>query len=169
MPAAPQEAGALTPASRSALYRQVADAEAELHAIAMRWVDPVATSGDLTLRQLQVLAFLRVMPDTTGQQLAEAMSVSNPTMSGIVDRIASKGWVVRKHDPADRRRVLLRLTPEAQTLLTDLETPVQQVKSLIFDRLDNNDMCELARLVTRMRDAAYEVEAERGAARREET
>jgi DNA-binding MarR family transcriptional regulator len=161
VPAAQQDADARRSADRSDLYRQIAAAEAELHSIAMRWVDPVATSGDLTLRQLQVLAFLRAAPDATGHQLAEAMGVSTPTMSGIVDRIASKGWVVRKHDSADRRRVLLRLTSEAEMLLTDLETPVQQVRSLIFDRLGEEDLQDLARLVGQMRDAAKEVDRDR--------
>ena len=161
MPAAQQDADARRSADRSDLYRQIAAAEAELHAIAMRWVDPVATSGDLTLRQLQVLAFLRAAPDATGHQIADAMGVSTPTMSGIVDRIASKGWLDREQDPQDRRRVLLHLTPEAEEMLAELEVPVHRVKARILDRLDEDDLRELARLTDRMRDAAREVEDER--------
>lgn len=146
---------------RRALCARIAAAEVELHAVAMRWVDPVATSADLTLRQLQVLALLRSVPGSTGQQLAESMGVSTPTMSGIVDRIASKGWLEREQDPQDRRRVLLRLTPDAEAMLAELEVPVHRVKARILDRLDDDDLRDLARLTDRMRDAAREVETER--------
>lgn len=150
---------------RRLLCERIAAAEVELHAVAMRWVDPVATSADLTLRQLQVLALLRATPGTTGQQLADAMGVSTPTMSGIVDRIASKGWLGREQDPQDRRRVLLRLTPEAEAMLAELEVPVHRAKALLLDRLDEADLRDLARLTDRMRDAAREVEVERSRAR----
>lgn len=147
--------------ARRLLCERIAAAEVELHAVAMRWVEPVATSADLTLRQLQVLAVLRAAPGSTGQQLAEALGVSTPTMSGIVDRIASKGWLDREQDPHDRRRVLLHLTPEAEEMLAELEVPVHRVKARILDRLDEDDLRELARLTDRMRDAAREVEDER--------
>lgn len=147
--------------ARRLLCERIAAAEVELHAVAMRWVEPVATSADLTLRQLQVLAVLRAAPGSTGQQLAEALGVSTPTMSGIVDRIASKGWLDREQDPQDRRRVLLHLTPEAEEMLAELEVPVHRVKARILDRLDEDDLRELARLTDRMRDAAREVEDER--------
>lgn len=146
---------------RRLLCEQIAAAEVELHAVAMRWVEPVATSADLTLRQLQVLALLRALPGATGQQLAESMAVSTPTMSGIVDRIASKGWLEREHDPQDRRRVLLHLTPAAEAMLAELEVPVHRVRSMILDRLDETDLRDLARLTERMRRAAHEVETER--------
>ncbi|MGC5584626.1 MarR family winged helix-turn-helix transcriptional regulator [Ornithinimicrobium sp. W1665] len=150
-----------TSEERRLLCERIAAAEVELHAVAMRWVDPVATSADLTLRQLQVLALLRALPGATGQQLAESVGVSTPTMSGIVDRIASKGWLEREHDPQDRRRVLLRLTTSAEAVLAELEVPVHRMRSLILDRLDESDLRDLARLTDRMRDAAREVEVER--------
>lgn len=152
---------------RRQLCERIAAAEVELHAVAMRWVEPVATSADLTLRQLQVLALLRAVPGTTGQQLAESMGVSTPTMSGIVDRIASKGWLEREHDPQDRRRVLLHLTPAAAAMLAELEVPVHRVRSLILDRLDEADLRDLARLTDRMRDAARQVDTERARGLRE--
>ena len=46
-------------------------------------------------------------------------------------------------------------------MLAELEVPVHRVKARILDRLDEDDLRELARLTDRMRDAAREVEDER--------
>lgn len=137
---------------RAELTARITAAEARLHAAAMRLVPPLPVPADLTLRQLQVLAILRQAPGSTGQDLAELMGVSTPTVSGLVDRVASKGWVDRRQDPEDRRRVLLRLTPEAETMLAELEAPPLAVRSRLLARLDDGELAALARLVDRMHE-----------------
>lgn len=143
--------------SRADLCARITAAEAALHATAMRMVPALPIPADLTLRQLQVLASLRSAPGSTGQALAELLGVSTPTMSGIIERVASKGWVEREQDPADRRRVLLRLTPAADEVLAALETPAQAVKERILDRLEDHEVADLARILARMRDVAQEL------------
>lgn len=142
---------------RAALCAQFVEAEVGLHAAAMRMVPSIPVPADLTLRQLQVLASLRSAPDSTGQALAELLGVTTPTVSGIVDRVASKGWVERRQDDADRRRVLLRLTAAGEEILTTLDSPVQEIKARILDELEDQEVADLARLVGRMRDVAVEI------------
>lgn len=151
----------MTRRDRAELCAQFGEAEAQLHAAAMRTVPSLPVPTDLTLRQLQVLACLRAAPGSTGQALADLLGVTTPTVSGLVDRVASKGWVERQQDPVDRRRVLLRLTPEAEEILTVLETPAQEIKQQILDRLEDQEVADLARLVGRMRDVAVEIAAGR--------
>ncbi len=45
----------------------------------------------------------------TGRQLAEELSLSPAAVSYLVDRLAGTGHVYREPDPADRRRVRLRI------------------------------------------------------------
>ena len=98
---------------------------------------------------------------TSAKSALGAAVLTTPTVSGLVDRVASKGWVERQQDPVDRRRVLLRLTPEAEEILTVLETPAQEIKQQILDRLEDQEVADLARLVGRMRDVAVEIAAGR--------
>lgn len=149
-------------ADRASLLRRIADAERELHAVAIRFLDPLPMPADLTLRQLQVLTLLRHTPGLSGQDLAALLGVSTPTTSGIVDRVASKGWVDREHDPEDRRRVLLRLTPEAEAMLSELEEPTRLAKEELLARLPDDELADLGRLLGRMRAVAVEIAAERG-------
>lgn len=148
---------------RAGLTARITAAEAQLHAAAMRLVPTLSVPGDLTLRQLQVLAMLRRTPDATGQALAETMGVSTPTVSGLVDRVASKGWVDRRPDPEDRRRVLLRLTVEGEALLTGMESPAAGTRERLLARLDEDELADLARLLDRMREEMEALAAEAAA------
>ena len=52
--------------------------------------------------------------------LARADHCSQPTMTTQVQRLEERGWVARVSDPADARAVLISLTDEGRTLLTDV-------------------------------------------------
>jgi len=43
--------------------------------------------------------------------LARAMQVHAATMTGVLDRLESDGWVLRERDPNDRRAVQIRIVP----------------------------------------------------------
>ena len=56
---------------------------------------------------------------TTGE-LAERLCIRHHSAVGLVDRLMAKGLVTRRTDRQDRRQVLLKLTPSAETLLEGL-------------------------------------------------
>ena len=64
-------------------------------------VDPHISPG-----HVQVLISLTRGPHSIGA-LAEAVGVSAPAASQLVDRLAEHGMVERRHDPEDRRVVLV--------------------------------------------------------------
>jgi DNA-binding MarR family transcriptional regulator len=43
--------------------------------------------------------------------LARAMQLHAATMTGVLDRLESDGWVLRERDPNDRRAVQIRIVP----------------------------------------------------------
>lgn len=68
----------------------------------------------LTGPQLATLQDVARRGQASPSDLARALSLSGPTMSGIVDRLVARGFLVRTRDPSDRRRILLTLTPSAR-------------------------------------------------------
>ena len=48
--------------------------------------------------------------DRTAGELARAISVRLPTLTQIVDALVDRGWIERRDDPSDRRKVWLGLT-----------------------------------------------------------
>lgn len=65
----------------------------------------------LTTTQLRVLFLIGATPGVTAGELAMRLSVTPPTISGIVDRLVRMGLMRREEDESDRRLVRYRLTP----------------------------------------------------------
>jgi DNA-binding MarR family transcriptional regulator len=59
------------------------------------------------------------------RDLAERMYAHPSTVSGIVDRLESRGCVKRETDPRDRRGIRLSVTPAGRRLLRSSPPPVQ--------------------------------------------
>lgn len=69
--------------------------------------------------QFSVLCRLEEAPRTPGE-LAEIEKVSAPSMTRTVAALVERELVERTDDPADRRQVILSLTPQARTLLKEI-------------------------------------------------
>src|SRR5581483_12045400 len=71
---------------------------------------PVNAEGD-TISSTQFYA-VRALEhrDRTAGELARAISVRLPTLTQIVDVLVERGWIERRDDPTDRRKVWLALT-----------------------------------------------------------
>lgn len=61
-------------------------------------------------RQLGVLLLLDGREPESQQQAARRLGIDRTTMVGVIDALEEGGWVVRRPDPADRRRNVVELT-----------------------------------------------------------
>jgi DNA-binding MarR family transcriptional regulator len=86
-----------------------------LTATASRWRDL-----DISMQQLRALQLLREEEEVPVGRLAELLGVGLPAASLLADRLVRLGFVERRGDPADRRRVLLRLSRAGGRLVSDL-------------------------------------------------
>ena len=74
----------------------------------------------LTPRHHQALLAIKGFPRDDAPaigDLAERLRIRHHSTVELVDRLAEAELIVRAHDPQDRRRVLLGLTPAAEDLL----------------------------------------------------
>ena len=96
-------------------------------------------------------------PITAGE-LSRVLSLSTSATTALVDRLQRAGHVERVHDPADRRRVRVRMTPSAQRLATAFFTPLADRMREVFTHYDEEDLQRFAEFLTRVvaatRDAA---------------
>lgn len=74
----------------------------------------------VTPAQVKVLLQLSQKQNMTVGEIAEAIFVSMPAASEIVDRLVDLGHVRRTTDLADRRRVLVSATAESQRAIARL-------------------------------------------------
>ena len=83
------------------------------------------SAPDLRVPELRSLAFLRHNPGSNLTDLAEYIGVSLPSMSKLVDTLTYRGYIDRKPDPGDRRRVRLELTEAGQSVLSSAREAVK--------------------------------------------
>lgn len=75
---------------------------------------------DLTATQARILERLRIHPGTTVRRLSRALGIRDSTASDALTSLAEKGLVTKESDPEDRRRRLLRLSPEGEGAAADV-------------------------------------------------
>ncbi len=80
----------------------------------------------LTGPQLIVLLELSRNDEITPSRLARAISLSQATVTGILDRLEKRGFITRRRSDTDRRRVLVSTTSHADQML-DTGPPIMQI------------------------------------------
>ncbi len=84
-----------------------------------------------------------------GRLLRETL-VTSGTMTNRVDRLAARGLVERYPDPADRRGVKVRLTPEGETAVDGAFEALLDAERALLADLPARDQARLADLLRRL-------------------
>jgi DNA-binding MarR family transcriptional regulator len=79
----------------------------------------------LTGPQLVILNEIARHESVTVTQLARSISLSQATVTDILNRLGKKGLVERTRDTIDRRRVLVRITPKCNDILSQAPPALQ--------------------------------------------
>ena len=74
----------------------------------------------LSMTQIKAMWHVYAHGQRTMGEIAAGIGVSLPAASEVVDRLVDAGLAVRGSNPADRRQVLVGLTPEAEALATEM-------------------------------------------------
>lgn len=83
-------------------------------------MDSALRPHDLGSTQWYVLSHLARVGPTPQRDLARALRVEKPTLSGVVATLVRKDLVAQAPDPADQRQRLLRLTASGEALWAEL-------------------------------------------------
>jgi MarR family transcriptional regulator, transcriptional regulator for hemolysin len=83
----------------------------------------------ITYQQWQVLAWIALDGEPTQTQLAERLRVEPPTLAGILDRMERNGWVTREADAEDRRRKIVRPTPQVRPVWDKMVACAHRVRA----------------------------------------
>lgn len=146
---------------RDALIEEIMALNDRLHARAMRLLGPVEFPEDLTMQQMRVLGLVGHEPGLTGQELSARLSVSAPTASGLVDRLAAKGLVARVEDPSDRRVRRIELTATGRELLSGIDSIFDQLVRAVVPAIAVDDLRSIRNGTLAMLHAVEQVLDER--------
>ena len=85
-----------------------------------RGMDRRLQSLGLTQAQWRAIVHLSRSEGMTQAALAESLEIQPITLTRLIDRMESAGWVERRTHPLDRRAVQLYLTAQSQPILEEM-------------------------------------------------
>lgn len=126
------------------MRKTVRSAAAELLAVVPRVMgafkmELIRCGSDVRPEHLRALHVLALGPRTPGE-LAERFSVSLPTVSKTAGALERHGWIAREPDPADRRRVLIRITDEGERFLAETHVTAERHLAQAIDSLSDEEL-----------------------------
>lgn len=101
---------------------------------------------ELTVTQFGVLESLHHIGPLCQSELAEKLLKSGGNLTLVVDNLEKAGYVQRERDPADRRFVVVKLTPKGQTFITALFPKVVANVTREMASLSSTELSDLGRL-----------------------
>jgi DNA-binding MarR family transcriptional regulator len=91
--------------------------------------------------------------------IAERLLVTSGTMTSLLDTLERRGLIRRTPHPADRRKLLIDITPEARNLVDSMLPRVHAGFRDIFAPLDEGDRATLLELLGRLQASLRELAA----------
>jgi long-chain acyl-CoA synthetase len=96
------------------------------------------TTVDLTLPQYRVLGIL-AEGSAAASGLADRLAVRRPSITALIDGLVARGFVDRRQEDTDRRRVALRLTDEGARTLAAADRAVDDYLVSIAGHLPDKE------------------------------
>jgi DNA-binding MarR family transcriptional regulator len=118
----------------------------------LRWVDSRAC-GPLTYPRLRVLEALKTAGPAKMADLADQVGISARNMTAVVDALEQAGLVARRPHPADRRAILIELTPGGVRAVETTLGPGLDAVAELFGGLSLREQKQYLKVLGRLLDA----------------
>ena len=97
----------------------------------------LSKESGLTAPQLLILQAVAASGELTMGEIASEVSLSQATVTTILDRLEKRGLLTRTRGEQDKRRVYARLTDEGNTVVHSAPTPLQEEFTKRFGELQD--------------------------------
>ena len=121
----------------------------------------LAKSAGLTPVQFRVLQVVAEDGWSTPKAIATRMSVSQATMTALLDKLERKNMVTRKRSERDRRQTDIVITPVGRAAIDDAPDALQQIFVRRFEALEDWEQAQLIASLERVASMldAHEIDA----------
>ena len=121
--------------------------------------------GSLAYSEVRILLHLAIYGDSGSSAIAEAIGMSRPAVTEAIDRLVAKEFVERAGHEIDRRRVNVRLTPQATEFVERILSRWRDGFSRSLAKLDSTEQLGFLKGMTALADSLLEISHEETAAR----
>ena len=100
-----------------------------------------------------VLGLLRDNGPISPSELGERLIVTRATVTGVLDSLERRGFVRRSPNPADRRGLLVEITPAGLDVLRELRTIVHRNEKAWLGALSDPELRDYVDLLHRIQES----------------
>jgi DNA-binding MarR family transcriptional regulator len=109
----------------------------------------VADHFGLHMTDLEVLDLIFLRKQVSAGDLADATGLSSGAVTALIDRLAVAGYIERTADPKDRRRVIVKVRPEAIEPIKAVYMSTQKRMFDLWSTFTERDLEVIADFITR--------------------
>jgi DNA-binding MarR family transcriptional regulator len=113
--------------------------------MARPFADAIGRRYDISLAEWRCMMVLAPRPGLANIDVAEASGVDVMTASRALRRLEQHGCIERRPDPADKRRIVGRLTPKGIDLYRMMAQSAERRAELVLSGLKTQDRAQLSR------------------------
>ena len=137
------------PSQRERLIETVTQASRESSTMAVFFHTRMAERVGLGATEEKTLSLLGQRGPLTAGEIAAHTGLTTPSVTGLLDRLESKGMVRRVRDPHDRRRVIVEPNQERLAELDRMFFSVQEAFHEMLDTYSDEQLATIADFLTR--------------------
>jgi DNA-binding MarR family transcriptional regulator len=110
----------------------------------------IAEEHDLSFVQVYTLCSVVPGKPLSMNEIANMLNCDASNVTGIIDRLFLREYIVRQEKPGDRRVKMVSLTPKGEKLRQQIIKKIVSYRSESLERLDSNQKKQLSNLVTQI-------------------
>lgn len=112
--------------------------------------ESIGRAHHLTLNEWRVLLVLANHPGVAASEVAALTGLDKMSVSRALGGLVRRGRVVRRVDPADKRRQRLRLSADGERLYERVGTPAKAREGHLFRGIGAEEQARLGRTLDRL-------------------
>lgn len=115
----------------------------------MQFVQQYVDEG-FTARQLEYVDAIHRLGNPNLGEIAQALKLSKPSVTAIVEKLASKGYIQKFQSDEDRRSFHVHLSAKGKKLVQMHNDTHQKIADLFRQNLDEKDLKALVTILNKM-------------------
>lgn len=114
---------------------------------------------NLTSSQQEILFYLGFHEGEPIHQreIEKWFHLKNPTVTGILNRLEEKGFIMRKTGESDKRFRIIELTDKSRCLMQEMREEMQQMDDRIYSCMTKEERSQLSGLLERILNSLSEL------------
>jgi DNA-binding MarR family transcriptional regulator len=103
-----------------------------------------------TARQIVYIDTINMLGNPNLGEIAKALKLSKPSVTAIVDKLASKGYIDKFQSDEDRRSFHVHLSTKGKNLVKMHGETHSKIADLLKNNLDSKDLKTLVRILNKV-------------------